>query len=99
MISFKTTVRLIPTVDIITILLALEELSRKLNKVIVVTSGNDSTHMKNSRHYTNQALDIRSKGYPAKEMITFLASKLAPKYLILLESFGEANEHIHIELD
>lgn len=69
---------------------------------ITVTSGNDSVHMKNSKHYSNEALDLRTKDMTKKTKRAFmdnLQDRLGPRYQLILESEGKVNEHLHCELD
>lgn len=73
---------------------------------LTITSVNDSTHSKNSKHYSGQALDIRSKNFPSKDskhrFIQALGEDLhgtgTGLYTILLEDEGKANEHIHVQV-
>lgn len=69
MISFKETVRFSKlTPSLVWMLYALEEFHRGYTgpqpDEIVITSVNDSRHMPGSKHYTDEALDIRSKNFP-----------------------------------
>lgn len=77
-------------------------------ELIVVTSVNDSTHSKNSKHYTNQAIDIRSHNFPnskAKEMFRSLLEqhlnnhpRLPKRFRVLIEDEGKDNEHFHCQV-
>lgn len=68
--------------------------------VMTITSGNDGKHIKNSLHYKNKAIDIRSKDMRMKEYTVYKLKKmLGNSYDILLESHNQPNEHIHIEYD
>lgn len=68
----------------------------------VVTSANDGQHMKGSRHYTNQALDFRTKSLRSRdEKVEFhrrVKEALGPKFDVLLEGLEKDNEHLHIEV-
>lgn len=68
---------------------------------IVVTSINDSTHGPNSRHYTNEAVDIRSQSFPSlaskTRFATALRAELGPAFTVLFESAGTPNEHWHLQ--
>lgn len=69
---------------------------------ITVTSGNDSAHKVGSRHFTNQAIDFRTKDMEKAVKAEFIAkmkARLGKKYLVLLEDEGKANEHLHCEVD
>ena len=65
---------------------------------LVITSANDSVHMRNSRHYSNEALDIRTHNLKdPKEVQTQLKRKLGSRFTVLYESPGTPNAHIHIQ--
>lgn len=68
-----------------------------------VTSGNDSEHMTKSKHYSNNALDFRSKTFPTAEskrqFLENVKDRLGADYDCILESEGKNNEHFHIEYD
>ena len=86
------------------ILAAVANVAERLSLTVVITSGNDGQHMPNSRHYENQALDVRSKQPFANrtEKIEFLNTvldRLGPNYQGLLENEGSPNEHFHFEYD
>ena len=73
-----------------------------LPRELVITSGNDSQHSPNSRHYRYEAIDIRSQNFPT------LASKrafraryeqvLGERFRVLLEGVGTPNEHFHAQV-
>jgi len=69
---------------------------------LVITSINDSTHMKGSRHYTNEAVDIRTHNFSKREYRQMfrehLQNKLGPQFTVLLEAEGGENEHIHAQV-
>src|SRR3990167_10219436 len=84
------------------ILSAAANTAHELGISITVTSGNDSTHMTGSKHYTNAALDFRTKDMPKVTKTTFIATmakRLGPDYQCILESEGKMNEHLHVERD
>lgn len=70
----------------------------------VITSGNDSSHSKNSLHYQGRALDFRTrhivdaKNNPDLAKCNLLAREirdsLGPDFDVLFE-----NDHIHVEFD
>lgn len=69
---------------------------------MLMTSGNDSKHMKGSKHYKGDAADFRSHHLTVEEcrdLLKIIRRRLGKKYQILLESPMKANEHIHIEYD
>jgi hypothetical protein len=67
----------------------------------IVTSANDSEHMDGSRHFTGKALDFRTKhlsgGGAAFSVRDQLRVALGPSFTVLLEDFGQANEHLHVQ--
>lgn len=65
---------------------------------LVITSANDAVHMQDSRHYRNEAIDLRVHNLKNPEEVqTLLKSKLGPKFTVLYESKGTPNAHIHIQ--
>jgi len=69
---------------------------------VVVTSANDSTHGAGSRHYTNEALDFRTKNFPSRDFTRWfrraLEETLGPQFRVLLEDEGTPNEHLHAQV-
>ena len=77
---------------------------------IMVTSVNDSTHSPHSRHYTDEALDIRLHNFTdALQKHTFLNQLVArlntdPEAIKpncfwgQIENMGTPNEHCHIQV-
>lgn len=71
---------------------------------LVITSGNDSKHMKGSRHYDNLAIDIGANSSDKKQYDNFLELIKDPINLaIYKEKYGiediiSEGDHIHIEL-
>lgn len=68
-----------------------------------VTSGNDSRHMKGSKHYEDYALDFRTGHHwadplmtkeQAEAIVASMKEEAGPDYDIILES-----DHIHAEYD
>lgn len=73
-----------------------------IKKDITVTSGNDSKHKSDSKHYTNEALDIRTKNLTANEkhaLHTAVQARLGKHYQVFLEFEHGPQEHLHIEFD
>lgn len=73
-----------------------------LPAALVITSANDSTHGPTSRHYRNEAIDIRSKNFTSHAAkLQFRAdyeARLGPKFRVLMESVGTPNEHFHAQI-
>jgi len=69
---------------------------------LVITSINDGIHKSDSKHYKNQAVDIRSKSFKDEldkvDFVTHLMKALGPKFSLIYEHPGEANEHFHIQV-
>jgi hypothetical protein len=68
-----------------------------------ITSANDSTHSKVplSRHYTNEALDIRSHDLTEDvkdRLLLVLSVMLGPGFSVQIEDRSRPNEHIHIQV-
>jgi hypothetical protein len=69
---------------------------------IVITSGSDGSHMKNSKHYKFEAVDVRSKSFPSRDSkLKYrrdLLNRLGPKFTVILEGEGLEYEHFHIQV-
>ena len=69
---------------------------------VVITSINDGKHAPTSRHYTDEAVDIRMKNFPTdaarKRFISDLRHWLGPEFYILRESKGTPNDHLHVQV-
>jgi hypothetical protein len=69
---------------------------------LVITSINDSVHMPGSKHYTNEAIDIRSQSFNSDtnkiEFALTLQDFLGPKFKVLLENLNQVNEHFHVQV-
>lgn len=68
---------------------------------LVITAASDGTHKKGSKHYTYEALDVRSKSFPTAEskraFVTKLKAELGENFTVLFESEGQAQEHFHVQ--
>ncbi len=75
---------------------------------IWITSINDSLHSKGSRHYLNEAMDLRSKNFPTKEAKLHFVKRYSSilnshpddpnKFFVMLEQEGSPNEHVHAQV-
>lgn len=70
----------------------------------VITSGNDSTHMRGSRHYRDLAFDLRANDIDprvARGIRDDLAQRIGDDYQVFYETFprNPSNNHIHVEYD
>jgi hypothetical protein len=69
-------------------------------KDLMITSASDGTHMKTSRHYTYEALDLRCKDMVPSVKQAFISNlkvELGEAFTVLLEDEGKANEHLHLQ--
>lgn len=69
---------------------------------MVITTGRNGVHMTGSKHYTDDALDFRTKHLTAPQraaLVGVLRRRLGPAYDVILEDVGGANEHGHCEFD
>ena len=73
---------------------------------IIITSGSEAAtkHKKGSKHYTGDAVDIRSKTFTTEQQNKILNAfynnrDLRLNFDLLLESKGKPNEHFHLEYD
>lgn len=68
---------------------------------LFITSGNDSVHARDSAHYADEALDIRTHNMSKENKHLFvetLKTRLGREYTVLLEDEGLANEHCHAQV-
>lgn len=78
-------------------------LVNQLRAGIVITSINDSAHMKGSRHYDGYAFDVRTHELQSDiekdHLVGMIRQSLTQEYDVVFESRGLPNEHIHVEFD
>jgi hypothetical protein len=69
---------------------------------LVITSGSDSKHDPQSRHYHGEAVDLRSKtfrdGAARQSFMASLKALLGQQFYIELEDAATKNEHFHIQV-
>ena len=70
----------------------------------IITSGNNGKHKGGSKHYSNEAIDIRGNNVTDKQMQNIadnIRNSLGNNYDVILEYFpnNPVNDHIHIEYD
>jgi hypothetical protein len=69
----------------------------------VITSVNDGKHKDDSKHYSDEAFDVRTKNIYTdaikKRMVQEIKDSLGENFDVILEGEGTANEHLHIEYD
>jgi len=72
------------------------------NKPLVVTSGNDGDHSKGSKHYANQAVDLRARDKGPAEQLLFglLLADYAQRFNLAVfdERARDKSPHWHVEL-
>lgn len=69
---------------------------------LVITEAAATTgHVEGSRHYSDEAIDLRSKNFRTnadkRVFKQLLEQRLGPAFTVLLENQGTANEHFHIQ--
>lgn len=73
---------------------------------ITITSVADGEHVTNSKHYVDEAIDIRSNNFSGSthkllfkaELEKFLNLSNPCPFTVLLEGEGTPNEHFHIQV-
>ena len=106
----SSAVRLTPTPALFDILQALYRLLDRTDLILpsrlVITSGSeghpgDGVHSRTSRHYSGEALDIRTHNFdsPVSRHVfaSTLQATLGPQFTVLLEAEGTPREHVHIQ--
>jgi hypothetical protein len=75
----------------------------ELLRPVVITAGTNGKHIPTSKHYTYEALDVRSKNFPTiadkHRFLDRVLARLGEGYQAFLEDEGTPNEHFHIEYD
>lgn len=74
----------------------------KLKVDMLVTSGNDKVHARGSKHYSDEALDFRTKHLTPPEKLALrnmIKERLGREFDVILEGVGTPNEHLHVEHD
>ena len=83
-------------------LLIASSIAEDMGLDLVVTSANDGKHMATSKHYSGNALDLRTHDWPTAVKLQFvekLRGCLTAEYDLLFEDQGGPNEHVHLEFD
>lgn len=86
---------------VLAIIVAEREYSKFGVTNMVITSINDGDHKVGSKHYTGEAVDLRTKpvGH-AHQLVLAIRNKLKPLgFDVLFEFEGLDREHCHIEFD
>ena len=70
---------------------------------VFITSGNDGIHMKKSKHYIYEAVDVRTKNFPSSAakglFVSTVLRRLGKNYQGFIEDENGTNEHAHFEHD
>ena len=69
----------------------------QLGSPTTITAGEDGEHMENSKHYTGEALDFRTKYLSPTDKVylrTLIRESLGKDFDVVLES-----THLHVEYD
>lgn len=79
----------------------IQPIYRKYKKDAVITSGSENYKhsVKHSRHYSGDALDLRSKFFTEEQkdlVLDELKRKLGKHFVVILEGRGKPWEHFHI---
>jgi len=75
----------------------IDRIYSKFGQIGVITSARDGEHMGGSKHYTGEALDLRSfyfNGIERQEIHFELRNALGADYDVVLEK-----DHFHVEFD
>jgi len=71
-------------------------------EIITITSVNDGQHMVGSRHYIDEAVDVRSKNFSDMAdklfFVSILREELGFQFTVLFENQGTDNEHFHVQV-
>ena len=69
---------------------------------VLITSGSDGQHLPHSRHYTFEALDLRTHNFPTEAAILAFAqalrARLGAGFTVLLEDPHKPNAHLHCQV-
>ena len=100
-----------PSPALVWIFYVLDRIARQvpgLPSAIVITSINDGVHMTNSRHYSDEAVDIRSKNFRTpglKERFRKILEAqlnnhvvMPGHFVVLFEGANTENQHFHVQV-
>jgi hypothetical protein len=76
----------------------IEHVWLKYGQEPVITAGTDGKHMKGSKHYSGDAVDVRSRFFDAETTVA-VAKDLAFKLGSEFDVVNHVGSHIHIEYD
>ena len=97
-IKFKEGVRFVELNDaLLKLMEGIDKIFLVLGHVPTITSVNDGQHMQGSKHYSNEAVDLRTRDLPVTslpKLCNDLKRVLGPDYDVVLEK-----DHVHVEHD
>jgi hypothetical protein len=107
MISLKPGVTLLGLVpQMLIAVMVLDALYSRQGTELVLTSGNDGKHKRDSEHYGGRALDFRTRTLPsadatAKQIAATAQEMLGSDFFVQYEEFPDnpSNNHIHVQYD
>lgn len=76
---------------------ALANVAEEEKLELVITAGTDGKHMVGSKHYTGEALDIRTSNLTQGQILLVMSGlkhRLGSSYDVLIEA-----DHVHVEFD
>ena len=86
------------TPRLIVLVAAVANEAERLDFPVYITSGTDGRHMVGSKHYSGEAIDVRSYNFPSRQGVVAFAEKLRLRlgkdYDVVVE-----HDHIHLEYD
>ena len=92
------------TRGLIRILVAVQRVAERTRMAqVVITSANDGKHSQRprSRHYTNEAIDLRSRNFRTAaardRFIARLREELGSRFYVAYEGHGKPSAHIHVQ--
>jgi hypothetical protein len=97
MLQFKEGVQLTITKPVNEILTGVELAYIAVHKPCVVTAGRDGKHKQNSKHYTDEAVDFRTRHLKIDELDTVVQAckrTLGQDFDVVVEA-----THLHVEYD
>tara|TARA_R110000751_G_scaffold80357_2_gene162268 strand:- start:170 stop:556 length:387 start_codon:yes stop_codon:yes gene_type:complete len=93
------------TRGLVRILVAVQRVAERTRSVgeVVITSANDGKHSQRprSRHYTDEAIDLRSRNFQTADardrFLVRLREELGGRFYVAYEGHGKPSAHIHVQ--
>ncbi len=90
------------TIRLLTVLEQLSRTSPSVPQPLVLTAGTDGVHADHSRHYSGEAVDVRTHNFRGPVAVHAfqreLAAALGPQFTMLYENEGLPNAHLHVQV-